>query len=165
MTAHNSRIQAAGVGKDSKRHDLDGTPGLAGSDLQYGDVQKLEQGQKTLKNTNQARDLPQSQAALVQSTAGPTPNIGVPDAITFAKQKLGGTSLEDAGRERIEVADFQRWMPFLERIASSPTSSGILQRAFVDRLSKELSRPLGGSAAVIRQRDFDKRLKDFNAGQ
>ena len=41
--------QAPGVGKNSVRSDLSQpakTPGLAGSDLQQGDVQALERGQK-----------------------------------------------------------------------------------------------------------------------
>jgi len=155
MPTHNSRTQAAGIGKDSKRHDLDGTPGLSG-DLQYGDVQKLEQGQKSVKNTVGGAQ------ATAAASAAPSGNMSIPNPIDFAKQKVGG-SLDGAGQEIIDTPDFKRWLPFLQRIASSPTSSGILQRAYVDRLSREMSRPLGGSAAVIRQRDFDQRLREFNA--
>jgi len=127
---------------------------LTNSDLQYGDVQKLEQGQKAVKNTlNQA---PNQQAPASAS-------FGVPNPVDFATQKVGG-SLDGAGQEIIDVPDFKRWLPMMQRLASSPTASGILQRAYIARLSKEMNRPLGGSAAVIRQRDFDRRLRDFNVG-
>ena len=158
----NSQIRAKGVGKNAVRHDLDGTPGLAGSDLQQGEVSQLEAGQKAVQNTQQAQ---QVQANAPQPP--PAPGAGpmqVPDPVQFAMGKLGGGDLQGAGQQVLEQRDFSRWLPLLRKLAVSPTSSGILQRAYVERLSKEANRPLGGSATVIRQRDFDARLEQFNAG-
>jgi len=157
----NSQIRAKGVGKNAVRHDLDGTPGL-NSDLQQGEVQQLERGQKTVQNTQQAQ---QVQAAGAPQ-APPAPGAGamqVPDPVQFAGKKLGGGDLSGAGQQVLKQQDFSRWLPLLRRLSTSPTSSGILQRAYVKRLSMEDNRPLGGSATVIRQRDFDKRLEQFNA--
>ena len=156
----NSPIRAKGVGKSAVRHDLDGTPGLAGSDLQQGEVSQLEAGQKAVQNTQQVQAAPTPTAPAPGEGANP---MQVPDPIQFAMGKLGGGNLQEAGQEVLEKRDFSRWLPLLRRLAVSPTSSGILQRAYVERLSKEANRPLGGSATVIRQRDFDTRLEAFNA--
>lgn len=166
--AENSPIRPPGVGKTSKRHDLDGTPGLSNSSLQYGDVKALESGQASVKNTVGDRSYMVPQAS-------PTPGQGaqqqagaqmvVPDPISFATQKLAGTAKSQgmAGGP-LNTYDRKRWLPFLERIATSPTSSGVLQRAYIQRLSQEMNAPTGGQSAVLRQRDMDKRLREFNGG-
>ncbi len=160
---HNSPIQAKGIGKDSKRHDLDGTPGLD-SDLQQGEVQQLERGQQVVQNTQQAQAASQVQAAGQPRAALPAQPMAVPDAVTFAGQKVGG-SLAGAGQGPMgQTQSFSNWLPLLRRLAVSPTASGILQRAFVERLSVEMKRPTGGKVAVVRQRDYDERLEDFLNG-
>lgn len=156
----NSQIRAKGVGKDAVRHDLDGTPGLTkGSSLQQGDVQKLERGQKVVQNTQATQTV---QRAGTPQAPEPQEGMEIPDAVRFAGQKIGG-SLEGAGEGIIEQKiDFSNWLPLLRRLAVSPTSSGILQRAFLKRMTIEMQRPLGTTAALIRQRDFDERLEILN---
>ena len=161
--AENSPIQAKGVGKNSKRHDLDGTPGLD-SDLQQGEVQEMERGQQVVQNT-QGTARPQVQGAETPRAALPAQEMAVPDAVTFAGQKVGG-DLSNAGQGPIqERQSFSNWLPLLRRLAVSPTSSGILQRSFVERLSVEMQRPTGGKAALLTQRSMDERLEEFLDGR
>jgi hypothetical protein len=163
--AENSPIRAKGVGKSAVRHDLDGTPGLHDSDLQQGEVSEFEQGQKQVQNTQAQQALsqaaPQGEAP---RAALPGQPMAVPDAVTFAGQKVGG-NLAGAGTAiQNQKISFSNWLPLLRRLAVSPTSSGILQRAFVTRMSQEIQRPTGGKASLIRQRDFDQRLEQFVNG-
>ncbi len=160
--AVNSRIRNKGVGKDAKRHDLDGTPGLSeGSSLQQGDVQELEAGQQAVQDTQRA----QSVTAAATPQAQPVADDGqfaAPDPVEFAGAKIGG-NLAGAGTAPLEnKISFTNWLPLLRRLAVSPTSSGLLQRAFVQRITQEMNRPTGTKAALIRQRDFDTRLEQFN---
>ncbi len=161
--AENSQIQAKGVGKDSKRHDLDGTPGLsAGSSLQSGDVQDLERGQSVVQDTQSAQTVA---AAPTPRAALPAQGMDIPDAVTFAGQKVGG-DLSGAGTQKLEERQsFSNWLPLLRRLAVSPTSSGLLQRSFVERLTVEQQRSMGGKAKLIRQRDYDQRLEQVVNGR
>lgn len=167
--AENSPIRPPGVGKTSKRHDLDGTPGLSNSSLQYGDVKALESGQASVQNTVGDRSymVPQAtqqQQQMPQGTPASSASMPIPDPVQFAAQKLKGTAANGMAGKPVQINDQKRWLPFLQRIATSPTSSGVLQRAYIQRLSNELNAPAGGGAAVIRQRDLDKRLREFNDG-
>ena len=158
--AENSQIQAKGVGKDAKRHDLDGTPGLD-SDLQSGEVGQLEEGQRQVQNTVSQQTVTQPGVPPSQADA----TMAIPDPVQFAGDKIGG-SLEGAGQAPMEEKiNFSNWLPFLRRLASSPTSSGLLQRAFVKRMTTEMKRPTGTNTALIRQRDFDNRLEQLNGGR
>ena len=164
MPRKNSPIQAKGVGKNSKRHDLDGTPGLsAGSSLNQGEVSQLEQGQKRVQNTQRAQQVTQQ-----APPRAPQPNnqeLIAPDPVSMAAGKIGG-SLAGAGAGPLEEKiSFTNWLPLLRRMSVSPTSSGLLQKAFLKRISTEMKRPTGTKAALIRQRDFDNRLEQFNGGR
>ena len=157
--AENSPIQAKGVGKNAKRHDLDGTPGLD-SDLQQGEVQEMEAGQQAVQDTQSQQTITQPGVPPSQADAA----MSIPDPVEFAGDKIGG-SLEGAGQAPMgEKLNFSNWLPFLRRLSSSPTSSGILQRAFVKRMTEEMKRPTGTNTSLIRQRDFDNRLEQLNNG-
>lgn len=160
--AQNSPIQAKGIGRDSKRHDLDGTPGLsAGSSLESGEVGQLEAGQKAVQDTQRV----QSVTAAAAPQAAPVADDGqfaAPDPVEFAGRKIGG-NLAGAGEGPLEEKiSFTSWLPLLRRLSVSPTSSGLLQRAFVRRMTQEMNRPTGTKVALIRQRDFDARLEQLN---
>ena len=160
MAKDNSPIRAKGIGKTAKRHDLDGTPGLQGSSLQYGDVSAMEAGQKAVQPTvNQPPSTPQSSP--VPPTGGTPAPMVAPDPVAFAQKKLAGTINDGVAGGRIQMRERSNWLPFLERIAASPTSSGILQRAYIDRLSREMRAPIGGDVGIIRQREMDERLRNF----
>ena len=159
--ATNSQIQAKGVGKDSKRHDLDGTPGLD-SDLQQGEVQEMERGQQVVANTQGEQAVTAAEQPRAQL---PAQGMAVPDPIDFAGQKVGG-SLEGAGAGQLqEKVNFSNWLPLLRRLATSPTSSGLLQRSFMARMQQEMNRPTGVKTALLRQRDFDNRLEQVNGAR
>ena len=155
----NSQIRAKGVGKDAVRHDLDGTPGLD-SDLQQGEVQEMEAGQAAIQDTQQAQT--QVQAAAQPRAALPAQGMAAPDPVQFAGQKIGG-SLDGAGAAPLtERLSFSNWLPLLRRLATSPTSSGLLQRSFMARMQQEMNRPTGTKTALIRQRDFDNSLEQLH---
>ncbi len=163
--AENSPIQAKGIGKNSKRHDLDGTPGLSkGSSVQYGEGKELEAGQAKVQDTQVAQTI--SQAPAPVAPQGANAGMIAPNPLDFAMQKLGGNDLSTAGQGPLEEKiSFTNWLPLLRRLAVSPTSSGILQRAFVQRMTQEMQRPTGTKTALIRQRDFDSRLEQLNNGR
>jgi hypothetical protein len=129
----------------------------------------LERGQQVVQDTQQAQVAQtggqQVQAAEQPRAALPAEPMAVPDAVAFAQAKLGG-DLSGAGQSRLQgKQSFANWLPLLRRLAVSPTSSGILQGAFVRRLSAEMGKPMGGNAALIRQRDFDERLETIVNGR
>ncbi len=137
--------QAKGIGKTAKRHDLEQpkTPGLAGSDLQQGDVQKLEQGQKVAPIPNQK---PQAKAAPGSNAQGQS-GVEVPDAIDFLGKRFGGGNAgNNPGTESI---DLTAWMPLLRRIARNPGKSGPLATALVQALSNFSQTPAAGRVRVM----------------
>jgi len=143
----NSPIQSKGVGKDSKRHDLDGTPGLD-SDLQQGEVSLLEGGQKAVQNTQgqpvQGQPLPQQ---------APSPAVQAPDPIQFAAGKVGG-NLTVPDRELSQINSAQ-WLPLLEKLARSNSASPVLRKAYVDMLSRLQAEPFSGSTGLVDKRALD----------
>ena len=86
--------QAPGVGKNAKRHDLEApaTPGLHGSDLQQGDVQMLEQGQRVAPRPKKTQGAAAPAPARRNAPVGETP-MEVPDPLEFAAGRIGGNVL------------------------------------------------------------------------
>ena len=149
MAVENSPIRPKGVGKDAKRHDLDGTPGLHGSDLQYGDVSKLQAGQRAVQNTvNRA---PQANPAPAAPSGG---GMAVPDPLTLAAQKAGGgTSVPPT--ERIQPINTSQWLPLIEQLATS-NSSSLLKKQYIKMLSDMQKNPYASSGtALIDVQDYD----------
>ncbi len=146
--------QAPGVGKDSKRHDLEGTPGLSkGSSLEQGDAQMLERGTAAIK---QAQAPAQAQGAAAPSAAGPP--IDVPDAIQFAGEKLGGDTF-GAGTTDGSVYDPQPWMPTLRVLASQPNAGGGLTAAVVEMIASFRKQPSGTDQTFIDVNELDNTLR------
>ena len=148
----NSPIQAKGVGKDSKRHDLDGTPGLD-SDLQQGEVSQLEQGQKVVENTqgqaSAGQPLPQ------QAASGP---VTAPDPVQFAESKIGGTL--QAPTQTLSRINTAQWLPMMEKLARSNGASPLLRRAYVNMLARLQNEPFSGSTAVVDKRELDAQVNN-----
>ncbi len=148
--AQNSQIRSKGVGKDSKRHDLDGTPGLSkGSSLQYGDVSQLQAGQKAVQNTQGG------QAAGGGGGAAPAGPVGIPDPVQFAGEKVGGETgqLPSAGLQNYDVSEF---LPLLTRLATG-NSSSLLKEAYMKMVANLAQRPWSGSqTTVINRRELDR---------
>jgi len=153
MAKQNSQIQAKGVGKNSKRHDLDGTPGLSeGSSLQQGDVQQLEAGVQAVQNTQGA----QAQQSVERAQPAPA-GIDVPDPVSFAKERFGGGS--EVPQQTIQPLDTAEFMPMLRRLATG-NSSSILKQAYMDMVSNLQQRPWSGaSTAVIDRQALDRNVE------
>lgn len=134
----------------------DTTPKLQDSSLQQGDVQMLQEGQQVMKRM-QKPATPAPQNSVAAPAVPPASNMVVPDPISFAKEKIGG-NLAGAGQAPIRPQESSRWLPLLQRLATSPTSSGLLQQAYINRLSQEMGAPRGNQVAILRQRDFDERI-------
>ena len=148
----NSPIQAKGVGKDSKRHDLDGTPGLD-SDLQQGEVSQLEAGQQAVQNTQG-----QAPAGQPLPQQAPSPAVQAPDPLAFAQSKVGGNlSVPDQELSRINTA---QWLPMLEQMARSNEASSALRMAYVNMLSRIQTEPFSGSTALVDKRELDRQVND-----
>ena len=138
--------QAPGVGKTAKRHDLKtpATPGLTDSDLQQGDVQRLEAAQKVApikkgKTSSGGKQADQR----VRGTAG---GIEVPDAIDFAGQRRGQ---EIGSGQSGEVLDMSQWLPLLQQLARLPKKSGPLGTALLAQLSNITNTPSAGRVRVV----------------
>ena len=148
----NSPIQAKGVGKDSKRHDLDGTPGLD-SDLQQGEVSQLEAGQQAIQNTQGQQAAGQPLPAQAAS-----PAVQAPDPIDYATSKVGrGLTVPDRALSAINTA---QWLPLIEKLARSNGASPVLRKAYVDMLSRLQREPFSGSTGVVDKRALDSAVED-----
>lgn len=130
--------QAPGVGADAKRHDLEGTPGLHDSSLQQGDVQMLEEGQRSMKQVQ-----PQASSGVsAQPQARPAPNVEVPDAIDFVGGRMGGTlDAQSIGRNPPKRFDVERWRPLMQELARDPGTSGALTTAMISQIHNLNTQP------------------------
>ena len=150
---------APGVGKTARRHDLEApaTPGITDSDLQQGDVQRLEQAQKIAPRAK--RTQPPAQASGTprsRTTVNGPPQGGVPDPIDFAGGKIGGGSvLPDGGEVALNTA---RWKPLLLAIASDPTASGPLTTMIANFISTGGNVPQNPSAEIFPQHEMEEQL-------
>lgn len=151
MAVQNSPIQAKGVGKTAKRHDLSGTPGLSGSDLQYGDVQRLEKAQRSVQNT-QARPVQQGGAQPQGHLS--KPSMEVPNPVDFAIKKVGGGP-PAVPTQPLEQIDMQPWLPLMRQLATAGGSS-LLMSAYVNSLQKAQKQPYqSGGVALMHMSEFD----------
>ncbi len=150
--AQNSQIQAKGVGKDSKRHDLDGTPGLsAGSSVNYGETGQLEAGQKAVQNTQAGQGGGGAIGAAEQQQGA----AAVPDPIAFAGEKVGG-EVGQLPQQNIEQFDTAEFLPMLKRLATG-NSSSILKEAYMKMVANLARKPWSGTqTAVIDRQELDR---------
>lgn len=131
--------QAKGVGADAKRHDLERpkTPGLHGSDLQMGDVQALEQGQRiappaTQQPAGQGPAQPASQTPPAQQRVATAP-MEVPDAIDFLAEQNGPEFNLSSPQRQLDSSAAMTWLPILRQLASGPGASAALVNAFINQ--------------------------------
>lgn len=156
---------AAGVGKNSKRHDLErqATPGLADSDLQQGDVQALEQGQRVAPITTQ----PDAAPAPTQAVGGGSQPVaeGAPDLNSIIEGRLGGTMDATAPgfSNLVDEAASQRasqWLGFLSGIANQPFSSPILRARVQTMMAANMNNaPRKAAGGVMRLAEVDEALE------
>jgi len=167
----NRPAQAPGIGRNSKRHDLErrNVPFLQGSDLQQGDVQALEQGQRVqpIKRTQPPARAERRQAQREASMRGGVEG-GIPgDPISFLAQRIGGTySGPKGGVVGQSRHDYRAWLPLLERLASSPGASGTLVSAYITRLHNMLTGPTVQDNQFIDMQEADDLVEaQFGGGQ
>lgn len=136
--------QASGVGKNAKRHDLEApaTPGLSGSDLQYGDVSMLEAGQAVAPIAKQvmapAAPSPAGGRGGRAGVRGGGPGPAAPDPLEFATRKLGGTlGGRPETRKRRNMAGWSRLLQSMQ----TGNMSGALRAAMVEGISSAMRQP------------------------
>jgi hypothetical protein len=153
--------QAPGIGRDAKRHDLEAgaTPGLGGpdrgpTDLQFGDVQELEQGQQIV---NQATGGPQKSSKPRRRTSS---QMDAPDPISFIAGRSGGQPIGDPSASNRTAVDVRPWMPLIEQVAARPNVGGAVGAAYVRLLMKASRTPINPRATVIDRQELDEMLMD-----
>jgi hypothetical protein len=153
--------QAPGIGKNSKRHDLEKPRArLHGTDLQQGDIQAIEQGQRIVRKATQppARAAsPPARRQGVQRASGDF-QMEVPDPIGLAGQRFGGQLAQGSDNE--VTIDPTPWVPMLEELASIPGASGGLTAMLTEKLTEYRRRPTVSRAALINLNAIDDILED-----
>lgn len=152
--------QSKGVGKNAKRHDLERpkTPGLHGSDLQQGDVQAMEQGQRIAPVRTQPPAQPRPQQGAGQQ---PQRQLGldVPDAIQFFGQRAAGPPSIPSGGSGATGGKLEKWGPILSSLVSQPGTSGGLAQAYISQLRRLRQEAVNRPVASVNFQDIDDGLE------
>ncbi len=130
--------KAKGVGKNAKRHDLEGpaTPGLGG-DLQYGEVGDAEAAARTIGKKVQRPASGQTEAPRSQPAPAGGGAMQTPDPGEFIRGRLKNTLQGGVSpTPQAEPIDPTPWLPLIEKIATAPNAGGILGAAYVEALSR-----------------------------
>jgi len=150
---------APGVGKTARRHDLEApaTPGLSDSDLQQGDVQRLEQAQKIAPRPKRTQipAVRQETPRRRQSTQRGSGEFALtsPDPVEMAGERIGGkTPSVDGGR----TVDPGAWLPLAEQLALSPNAGGAIVAQLTNQLAQFRRRPVVSQANFIDLDEMDK---------
>lgn len=128
--------QAPGVGKNAKRHDLErpATPGLHDSDLQQGDVQAMEQGQRIApRSTQQSGQTQIARQTMERGGGTETSSMQIPDAIDFLGQRNGPEFGPPTPQRRLDSSAALTWLPILRQLAAGPGASSALVNAFINQ--------------------------------
>lgn len=176
MTARGGRIppdgrpaQAKGVGKNAKRHDLErpATPGLHDSDLQQGDVQAMEQGQRIAPASTQQRGLtpPQSSTSPRTQQMGidsnnPGGNLEIPDPIDFLAEQNGNDFTMPKPQRKIDESRALTWLPILRQLANGPGASPALVNAFINQ-ARRMQQHGGQPATIVDMNAADEGIEEM----
>lgn len=129
----------------------DTTPKLHDSSLQQGDVAMLQEGQQVMKKMQKpATPAPQTQAPPQDDM-----QFQVPEPVSFISGKAAGSLERDGLPGERRAPDNEKWLPFLQKIATAPGSGGTLQAAYVEMLGKLNIASSQGAAVLLDQREFD----------
>ncbi len=149
--------QAPGVGKTAVRSDLEtpATPGLTDSDLQQGDVQRLEQAVQAVPTTRGKAIGAASQSSKPrrQSSAQETS----PDPIDFIGDRSGGKAFAP-GSNTVPMVDIQPWLPLIKRVATSPGAGGAVGAALVRLLTTKKNMPVNPQITILDRQELDAEL-------
>lgn len=149
--------QAPGVGKDSKRHDLEApaTPGVRNSDMRQGDRQMLEAGQRVAPRPKKSAPKGKAGAAPAAGAGG---GMQIPDAIEFASGRIGGNVPAESIGEP-QWVDPRPWMPLLQEFATRPVSNPKIAAAYVSQISKLRRQPYNPGAHFVDMNEADDILE------
>ena len=147
---------APGVGKTARRHDLEKpkTPGLGGpdtgpTDLQQGDVQRLEEAQQAVPasapNTPRTASKPRRRS---------TSELESPDPIEFIGGRDGGQAVGEADAS-VPLIDPTPWIPFIRTVATAPGSGGAVANALVKILTTKRDMPQNPQISVLDRQELD----------
>jgi hypothetical protein len=153
--------QAPGVGKNSKRHDLERPKAnLQDTDLQYGEVSAA---QRMAPKKEQAPARPGAQVSGSQGLQSSQQQQGmqVPPAREFMQSRLAGT-LQGSPRPALEgnAVSPQPWLPLIQAMATAPNAGGVLGAAFVESLSQAIRRPQGRVRAID-MNELDRKVQEL----
>jgi hypothetical protein len=155
-------VSAPGVGQNSKRSDLETrtVPFLHDSDLQQGDVQALEQGQRIAPAQVQQ---PAVQGQSPQGGNGGTAPQGtgeIPDAIDFLSGIAGGGGgVNPPSAGLAPSPNLDMWVKFARRLVNGPGSSGLLAGAYINQVRQLIRSPQNASSVLIDLNDLDDALE------
>lgn len=155
--------QAKGVGENARRHDLEipATPGLHGSDLQQGDVQRLTAAQRIAPTPK--RNQPPATGGGRRRVQSPRRKVGrgpgVPDPIELAHKRLGGTL--SAAPRQLQSFDTGKWAPLLQRLGRAPGTGGVLRAAIINQLSNLQRRPVAPQMTIVDLQDLEDKAAAF----
>lgn len=157
--------QAPGVGADAKRHDLEAqaTPDMHGSDLQYGDRQAMEEGQRIAPAQVQQ---PASGAPVVGSQPSSSAamsgggGLEVPDPIDFLAQRNGQGFQVPTPQRRIDESRAMTWLPILRQLAQGPGASSALVNAFINQ-ARLMAQTGSGPATIVDMNAADDGIEEM----
>lgn len=154
----------SGVGKNSKRTDMErrSVPFLHDSDLQQGDIQAMEQGQRIAPKQTQRPAAPApAQGSGTQTERTGTGAVDVPDAIDFLSGIAGGGAGVNPprGGGAPPSANMDMWVRFASQLVNSPGSSGMLAGAYINQLRQLRRTPQIAESVLINLADVDDALE------
>ncbi|MEE9593459.1 MAG: hypothetical protein V3W28_07755 [Thermoplasmata archaeon] len=154
------------MGRKSRRHDLSRpkTPGLSDSDLQYGDVQALEAGQRVTAKPKQVQQpaAPGGGPAQARGAPGEVAPADAPNPMEFLRGRLGGTRTPPTkGRKYTRTIDDGGYVELMRRLATATGASGIVAQAYITKMQNVSRVPEHYQVPILDMQDADQNLEDF----
>ena len=119
--------------------------GLNTTDLQYGEVEAMEQGRSRL---NQPRQVPSAVPPMPQAPqAAPAQRMDVPDPVQFAIQRTGG-NLTVPTQPTTKV-DLGPWLPLVRKVATAKGASPLLKSAYLRMMDQANRQPYDAVAPQV----------------
>ncbi len=150
--------KVSGIGKTARRHDLEQpkTPGISGTDLQVGDVQRFEQGQRIQPISGGGPSRPQA-ASSSRPRRSTSSSLDAPDPIEFIGGRQGGKPFRQPGSSQ-PLVDPTPWLPLIEAVAKAPGAGGAVGAALVRTLAMKGRQAMNPQTTVIDRQELDSAL-------
>lgn len=154
--------EVSGVGKNSKRTDMERrtVPFLHDSDLQQGDVQAMENGQRIAPKQTQRPAAPAPARGSGTPGQTSTGTADIPDAIDFISGIAGGgNGVNPPQGAGVPSANMDMWVRFASHMVNSPGSSGLLAGAYINQIRQLRRTPQIAESVLINLADVDDALE------